>query len=234
MTPSNAKSYKKLLSPNSKLIDLKTDFGKWFCFTNETVKLWITNKIGSYDRILELIYPNVYKIDFEELFLYEETISYDHFVLISSNVEKVALAYVVVRNKEVPYTIVPLEKFVKALPKVKEFEFHDKIGFSSFTKNTVKELLTIPHFSKISKINLHNIPETFDIETFFAFIKKNKISKCDLRFADTVSDEYKTRLEAIIDEILQAENHDYKVPIFDFTGLDRQKWTKLRSLFDKN
>uniref|UniRef100_A0AC35FTS5 Uncharacterized protein n=1 Tax=Panagrolaimus sp. PS1159 TaxID=55785 RepID=A0AC35FTS5_9BILA len=173
---------------------------------------------------LSSVFPKLYKTDFKKLTLADHTISYSDFLFLSSNVENIELMSVVVKNED--GTIVPLEKLVKALPKIKFISF--------FTSNTVKELLIIPHFSKISKIILENIPETFDIETCFAFIKKNKYTQFDIFVYDTISDAYKTRLEAIIDEILQTENHDYKVPLFDFTGIDLQKWRKLLSLYEKN
>uniref|UniRef100_A0A914P5N4 Uncharacterized protein n=1 Tax=Panagrolaimus davidi TaxID=227884 RepID=A0A914P5N4_9BILA len=188
----------------------------------------------SYKKLSSLspIFPKLYKTDCKELILCDLPISYNDFLFLSSNVENIVLTFVVVKNED--GSIVPLEKLVKSLPKIKDIFLYDDIDSSCITLNTVKELLTIPRFSKISKISLHKIPETFDIETFFAFIKKNKIAKFDLRFADTVSDAYKIRLESIIDEILQTENHDYKVPLIIFQGLDREKLTKLLSLFDKN
>uniref|UniRef100_A0A914P064 DUF38 domain-containing protein n=1 Tax=Panagrolaimus davidi TaxID=227884 RepID=A0A914P064_9BILA len=185
---------------------------------------------------LSPIFPKLYKTDFEKLDLSIQTISYNDFLFISSNVENIELIRVVIKNEEVPYTIVPLEKLVKALPKIKNISLCENQNHMSsiFTRNTVKELLIIPHFSKISKITLHNIPETFDIETFFAFIKKNKITKFRLYFHHSFSAAYKNCLEAIIDEILQTENHDYKVPCICFYGLEEKKWKKLQSLYDKN
>uniref|UniRef100_A0A914QGT2 Uncharacterized protein n=1 Tax=Panagrolaimus davidi TaxID=227884 RepID=A0A914QGT2_9BILA len=166
------------------------------------------------------------------LYLSDQTISYNDFVFVSSNVETIGLSRVVVKNEDV--TIVPLEKLVKALPKINDVHLTDDRLSSSITLNTVKELLTIPHFSKISKISLHEIPETFDVETYFAFIKKIKQIKFGLLFQLSISDAYKTRLEAIFDEILQTENHDYKVPFIHFWGCDQKKCRILGSLSDKD
>uniref|UniRef100_A0AC35GGA5 Uncharacterized protein n=1 Tax=Panagrolaimus sp. PS1159 TaxID=55785 RepID=A0AC35GGA5_9BILA len=140
--------------------------------------------------------------------------------------------YVVVKNED--GTIVPLEKLVKALPKIKYVNFYNNTDVSMITSNTVKELLIIPHFSKICKIILENIPETFDIETCFAFIKKNKQIKFSFFFHRSISAVYKNCVEAIIDEILQRENLDYKVPYVNFWGCDSKKDIKLLTLYDKN
>uniref|UniRef100_A0A914PWR4 Uncharacterized protein n=1 Tax=Panagrolaimus davidi TaxID=227884 RepID=A0A914PWR4_9BILA len=63
---------------------------------------------------------------------------------------------------------------------------------------------------------------------------KYKHTQFYLNFGGVVSAAYKTRLEEIIDEILQTKNHDYKVPLIIFYGLDQEKCKKLHSLFDKN
>uniref|UniRef100_A0A914P5B5 Uncharacterized protein n=1 Tax=Panagrolaimus davidi TaxID=227884 RepID=A0A914P5B5_9BILA len=166
------------------------------------------------------------------LYLSDLIISYNDFLFISSNVESIGLTRVVVKNEDA--TIVPLEKLVKALPKIKYIYLNENHKSSMITKNTFKELLIIPHFSKISNINLHGIPETFDFEKCFAFIKKNKQIEFSFVFSHEVSAACKTRLEAIIDEILQTENHNYKVPDIFFSGGDPEKSRKLRSLFDNN
>uniref|UniRef100_A0AC35F4P8 Uncharacterized protein n=1 Tax=Panagrolaimus sp. PS1159 TaxID=55785 RepID=A0AC35F4P8_9BILA len=251
MMPSNAKAWEKLIqsckyffSKNSICVadilnlDSKNNLGlslgsyPWFRITNLTVKLWIINIIVSYSNTLTLIFPKLYKTDFKKLHLWNQTISYNDFLFISSNVGKIFLYRTIVKTED--GLIVPLEKLVKALPKIKYISFCDDHLSSMITSNTVTEFLTIPHFSKISKIILREIPETFDIEKCFAFIKKNKITKVDIFFNHFLSDAYKIRVESIIDEILQTENHDYKVPEIAFEGCDRQKWRKLQSLFYKD
>uniref|UniRef100_A0AC35G309 Uncharacterized protein n=1 Tax=Panagrolaimus sp. PS1159 TaxID=55785 RepID=A0AC35G309_9BILA len=72
-------------------------------------------------------------------------------------------------------TIVPLENLVKNLVNLKKI-FGSNYPFRScITKNTVEELLEIPHFFQIQKCTLMNIPEVFDIDTFYIYLKKNKI-----------------------------------------------------------
>uniref|UniRef100_A0AC35FH75 Uncharacterized protein n=1 Tax=Panagrolaimus sp. PS1159 TaxID=55785 RepID=A0AC35FH75_9BILA len=107
--------------------------------------------------------------------------------------------------------IVPLEKLVKALPKVKEIRFDDNLISSCITSNTVKELLKIRHISKISQMKLDGIPEKFDLETFYMYFKKNKHTEFRIGFRDdAISEAYKIRIETIVDEIIATENHDYK------------------------
>uniref|UniRef100_A0A914PVP1 Uncharacterized protein n=1 Tax=Panagrolaimus davidi TaxID=227884 RepID=A0A914PVP1_9BILA len=53
-----------------------------------------------------------------------------------------------------------------------------------------------------------------------------------LFFSDTISEGYKNRIEAIIDEILATENLDYNVPRILFDGLDEEKSTQIHRLFN--
>uniref|UniRef100_A0A914PPV4 Uncharacterized protein n=1 Tax=Panagrolaimus davidi TaxID=227884 RepID=A0A914PPV4_9BILA len=82
-------------------------------------------------------------------------------------------------------------------------------------------------------MKLYGIPEVFDIETFFAYLKKNKYTKFELYFADSISEEYKVRIEKIVDEILQTKFHDYKPPFISFDGLAAEKHRKLQDLFNE-
>uniref|UniRef100_A0A914R3R3 Uncharacterized protein n=1 Tax=Panagrolaimus davidi TaxID=227884 RepID=A0A914R3R3_9BILA len=80
-------------------------------------------------------------------------------------------------------------------------------------------------------MKLYGIPEVFDVETFFAYLKKNKYTKFNLYFAGSISEEYKVRIEKIVDEILQTKYHDYKPPFITFDGLAAEKRRKLLDLF---
>uniref|UniRef100_A0A914P6X8 Uncharacterized protein n=1 Tax=Panagrolaimus davidi TaxID=227884 RepID=A0A914P6X8_9BILA len=95
---------------------------------------------------------------------------------------------------------------------------------------TFKELLKIPHISKITDVHLCEIPEKFDLETFYIYFEKNKHTEFRLYFADSISEAYKIRVEAIIDEIIATENHDYKIPFIHFASLPYEKWGKIDSL----
>uniref|UniRef100_A0A914Y2X2 Uncharacterized protein n=1 Tax=Panagrolaimus superbus TaxID=310955 RepID=A0A914Y2X2_9BILA len=93
------------------------------------------------------------------------------------------------------------------------------------TKNTFKELWKISHLTNYDFLNLYNIPENFDIDCFYSFMKKNKITDVALKFSAEISEEYKTHLEAIVDEIIETESHEYRPPYIKFPGLDEEKIT---------
>uniref|UniRef100_A0AC35G835 Uncharacterized protein n=1 Tax=Panagrolaimus sp. PS1159 TaxID=55785 RepID=A0AC35G835_9BILA len=80
------------------------------------------------------------------------------------------------------------------------------------TPDSVKELVKIPHFSKLNRFTLEDIPESFDIQTYYEYIKGNKKTKICLGFDNEYSDEYLALLQTIVYEIGATENRDYKFP----------------------
>uniref|UniRef100_A0AC35FH69 Uncharacterized protein n=1 Tax=Panagrolaimus sp. PS1159 TaxID=55785 RepID=A0AC35FH69_9BILA len=140
-------------------------------FTNVLCKFWLTDEFwcGKLSIPFSTIFSYLHQVDVKTLDFCKHTFSFNEFVFLASNVEKITLCHVTVKNED--GTIVPLEKIVKVLPKIKEFEFSDNPVFSSFTANTVKELLEIPHLRTIDKFQLFNITEKFDIKTFFTYLK---------------------------------------------------------------
>uniref|UniRef100_A0A914PZT9 Uncharacterized protein n=1 Tax=Panagrolaimus davidi TaxID=227884 RepID=A0A914PZT9_9BILA len=69
-------------------------------------------------------------------------------------------------------SIVPLEKIIDVLPNLETFEYYIPDNSSHIiTSKTVKELLRLPRFSNIRRFKLSEIPEDFDIECFYEFVK---------------------------------------------------------------
>uniref|UniRef100_A0A914Q860 Uncharacterized protein n=1 Tax=Panagrolaimus davidi TaxID=227884 RepID=A0A914Q860_9BILA len=248
--PSNSKAWQKLIqsckyffAKNPVFVFDKLEYKskKWMVSLNETkkridftkilIKLWITDKFnasnGPQKSVLSII-PKLYKCDAKYLSLMNDVIPYKDFLFLSSNLEQIVFHNIIVKNEN--DEIIPFEKLFAVLPKIKECYFYNNLTCSSITTNTVKELLKMPHFSKINR-DLYYIPEEFDIETFFRYLRKNKHSTFYLRFRSGISETYKNRLEAIVDEILSIENHDYKIPNIYFIDLPNEKWKKLHTIF---
>uniref|UniRef100_A0AC35FXP3 Uncharacterized protein n=1 Tax=Panagrolaimus sp. PS1159 TaxID=55785 RepID=A0AC35FXP3_9BILA len=170
--------------------------------------------------------PQIYRCDATKLILYGQILSYNEFLFFSRNVEILHLDYSRVKNPNVTVatnpesTIVPLEKLVKTLVKLKKIMGKNNPTHSFITKNTARELSENPNFSNIYEMTLYRIPE------------KNKYTKFQLHFAGSISEEHKVRLEKIVDEILQTKYHDYKPPLITFDGLAAEKLCKLQDLFN--
>uniref|UniRef100_A0AC34FHX2 Uncharacterized protein n=1 Tax=Panagrolaimus sp. ES5 TaxID=591445 RepID=A0AC34FHX2_9BILA len=82
---------------------------------------------------------------------------------------------------------------------------------------------------KVKEISF--IPEAFDLDAFYGYMKKNVLTEVDLKFGGSLSDAYKARLDIIIDEIFAEnkyiETEKYKPPIIYISELDRYKAFKL-------
>uniref|UniRef100_A0AC34F4Y4 Uncharacterized protein n=1 Tax=Panagrolaimus sp. ES5 TaxID=591445 RepID=A0AC34F4Y4_9BILA len=128
-------------------------------------------------------------------------------------------------------TLVTLEKLVEVLPKLKEFNYFTTTPPGvNITSKTVKKMLKIPHFLNIEKFSLAYIPEVFDIETFYIYMKTNKQTTFRLDFENVISHAYKNRLQAIVDEILATKNHSYKCPVITYYPFDGKKYKKMVDL----
>uniref|UniRef100_A0AC34FK42 Uncharacterized protein n=1 Tax=Panagrolaimus sp. ES5 TaxID=591445 RepID=A0AC34FK42_9BILA len=206
-----------------KCIDLK----------NNSTKFWITdvfdNCLYKATPNLASIIPHLYQVDVKKLCLTSDVISFTDFLFLSSNVEDLIVRNVKITN--IDDTPVSLEKLVEVLPNLKNFNFHDIPDSLSVTSNTVKELLKLPNFKKLNKFEISGIKESFDVDTFFAHIKEVKHLKVYLSFNVSISEAFKTRLEIIVDEILDTQNHDYEPPLIYFSGLDFFKWLTMVFLY---
>uniref|UniRef100_A0A914P1X8 Uncharacterized protein n=1 Tax=Panagrolaimus davidi TaxID=227884 RepID=A0A914P1X8_9BILA len=170
--------------------------------------------------------------------------SFNDLMVIATKCEMLHLSGVVVMNNDevVPETekdcfetAVSLEALFKALPNVKTFKyFLPKNSLNIITTKTVVKLLKIPHFLCLDKFEISEIPEIFDITSFYGHIKENKKTKIYLCFSRQISDEYKTRLQTIVDEILETEYRDYNVPMIDFSGTTSSTYHKMLNLYRQN
>uniref|UniRef100_A0A914PTR1 DUF38 domain-containing protein n=1 Tax=Panagrolaimus davidi TaxID=227884 RepID=A0A914PTR1_9BILA len=211
--------------PNDRYVDL-----------NElTSKIWITDSLVVCGRCT----PNwlvIYQCDAKSIVIHDQILSFNDLMVIASKCEKLFLSNVVIMKNDdiVPETeedAVSLEALLKALPNVKSFTYHlRENSLNIITSKTVEELLKIPHFLSLNIFQITEIPEIFDIETFYCHIKENKKTKTELYFSDQISDEFKIRLQTIVDEILETKNRDYKVPYFGFSGMTRSSHDKMCAL----
>jgi hypothetical protein len=218
-------------------------------YLNElTTKIWITvslDVLGSTPRRPAVTFsmPQIYQCDATDIYISKQMFSFNDLIVIASKCEGLYLSSVVITNNDeiVPETeedyyktAVSLEALFKALPNVKTFiYFLPENSLNIITTKTAQELLKIPHFISLEDFQIREVPEIFDIKSFYGHIKENKKTKIYLSFSQ-ISDEYKTRLQTIVDEILATENRDYKVPRIYFSGITSSSNDKMRDLYDRD
>jgi hypothetical protein len=216
-----------------------------------TSKIWITDSLNVWGSttnspVVTSIMPKIYQCDATSIFIDDQMFSFNDLMVIASKCEILVLSDVVVMNNDeiVPETekdqfyfenAVSLEVLLKALPNVKSFKYIlPNNSLNIITTKTAEELLKIPHFLSLDEFEIEETPEIFDIESFYGHIKKNKKTKIYLDFSRQISEAYKTRLQRIVDEIIETENRDYKLPWIDFPGITSSSCDKMCALHRQN
>uniref|UniRef100_A0A914YFQ6 Uncharacterized protein n=1 Tax=Panagrolaimus superbus TaxID=310955 RepID=A0A914YFQ6_9BILA len=198
-------------------------------------KLWITGALTVYpknagnDSVASSIVPKIYRCDLKRLNLYDQVISLKERIFLCSYVKDLILNQVTVKYDN--GTVVAFEKLIEQFPQLNVFEFTFTTPSNNISKNTFKELWKISYLSNYHCFYLYNIPENFEIDSFYSYMKKNKNTRVSLEFSDQISEEYKARLEAIVDEIIETQNHEYKPPYIKFPGMNGEKRNILLDIF---
>uniref|UniRef100_A0AC34G2K4 Uncharacterized protein n=1 Tax=Panagrolaimus sp. ES5 TaxID=591445 RepID=A0AC34G2K4_9BILA len=201
-------------------------------------KLWITDGIEVQNEIenrsdpffSSTILPKIYQCDITSFEINNQNLSFKDFCFITSNVGQIPH----LEGLTIKYDngkVVPLEKILEVFPELSEFHW-DIMGTPNIiTSETVKELLKFQNFGNIDFFDLTDVPEIFDIESFYAHIKKNKNTFIGIAFCDDISQEYKNRLQAIVNEILQTENREYTMPLIEFPGNDELSRNEMLTIY---
>uniref|UniRef100_A0A914PB78 Uncharacterized protein n=1 Tax=Panagrolaimus davidi TaxID=227884 RepID=A0A914PB78_9BILA len=215
-------------------------------YLNElTSKIWNTGSLTVFGNssswpVVTSYMTQIYQCDATCIYIYKQMFSFNDLMVIASECEMLYLLSVVMVNTdevvpETEETAVSLEALFKAFPNVKIFTYVlPENSFNIVTTKTAEELLKIPHFLSLDKFRMRDIPEIFDIKSFYGHIKENKKTQINLEFSDQYSDEYETRLQTILDEILETENRDYKLPWISFSGITNSSREKMCALYRQN
>uniref|UniRef100_A0A914QFN5 Uncharacterized protein n=1 Tax=Panagrolaimus davidi TaxID=227884 RepID=A0A914QFN5_9BILA len=177
-------------------------------------------------NIFSTIVPKLYKCAPKYLKLYYQNILFHDLSFFISSAEKIYFTHVCVKSDD--GSNVSVEKIVEIAIKAEKITFCRR---STVTSKTMKELLKIPNFLKIDKFSMLYIPEDFDIETFYNYMKKNKTTKFWLRFENQISEAYKNRIETIVDEIIATKKFDYQPPFIFISGPDHERYETLRKIY---
>uniref|UniRef100_A0AC35GA60 Uncharacterized protein n=1 Tax=Panagrolaimus sp. PS1159 TaxID=55785 RepID=A0AC35GA60_9BILA len=199
-------------------------------------KIWVVGEIdvdfdNHYRYVLSSFISNIIQCDSKKLRIDNQNIYYREFLFLSENVEECSIFDCGVADDD--GTIVMLENLLKALPKVTSFRLPFNLAFPNITSKTVQEMIKLSHFSTLIYFSLSKVPEIFDMESFYVYIKRNEKTKICLSFDNLVSEDYKNRLQAIINEIVETENHHYNVPMIKFRGQNKSRYNRLHELYSK-
>uniref|UniRef100_A0A914Q3W0 DUF38 domain-containing protein n=1 Tax=Panagrolaimus davidi TaxID=227884 RepID=A0A914Q3W0_9BILA len=249
--PTSAKLYKKLIKAcryffwkNPILIidfliyennEMKADFSESeqdICLKNVPYKFWVSGDcdIGidansSYTNdLVSSFLPRIYRCEINVLALLDQKLTTDEFLFVTAKTRGFNSYDLTVVNRDGKE--IAFEKLVELIPEVYYLDYTFKDDDKTVTVESVKELLKLPSLPNFRAFRLFNVPEAFDIETFFAHIKKSK-GIFQLEFAGALSVDYQSRLEAIIDELIETRTFDYIPPFISYPEMDDEKSRKL-------
>uniref|UniRef100_A0A914QM86 DUF38 domain-containing protein n=1 Tax=Panagrolaimus davidi TaxID=227884 RepID=A0A914QM86_9BILA len=256
--PTSAKLYKKLIKvcryffwKNPILFthwltyannEMKADFSEFeqdICLKNVPYKFWVcdyccigfdANSTFKKDLVSSFL-PRIYRCEIEDLTLQNQELSTDEFLFVAAKAARVCFSDLTVVNgdgKEIAF-----EKLVELIPDVYSFKYFFKDNDKTVTAKSVKELLKLPRLQNFAEFRLFNVPEAFDIESFYAHIKKCR-GMFQLEFAGALSLAYQSRLESITDELIEAPTFDFIPPFISYPEMDDEKCLKLYQICRDN
>uniref|UniRef100_A0A914QZU3 Uncharacterized protein n=1 Tax=Panagrolaimus davidi TaxID=227884 RepID=A0A914QZU3_9BILA len=256
--PTSAKLYKKLIETckyffwkNPILVtyyltykdnEMKASFSEYkrpICSKNVPYKFWVTGSCNTgsdanssfKNDLFSSFLPRIYRCEIDVLTLHDQKLTTDEFLFITAKTGGVRFSDLTVVNRDGKE--IAFEKLVELIPEVHSFNYYFKNNDKTVTAKTVKEMLKLPHLQNNVRFSLCNVPEAFDIEFFFAHIKKSKGIFC-LEFPGALSVDYQSRLEAIIDELIQTRTFDYIPPFISYPEMDDEKYHKLSKVCYQN
>ena len=156
-----------------------------FKIENFNERLWIHLSLTVFDEgnllAAASLIPRIDRCDLTFLKLCYQSLTFDEFLkfTLSGSLEELKLDKTIVKNDD--GTIVPIEKLIEMFPKLQRFRYLNlprNEGLQTITSETAANLVAVPHFPKIKIFSLHEIPESFDFEAFFATSKVNTFFGC--------------------------------------------------------
>ena len=150
-----------------------------FKIENMNGRLWFRRILiidNEQDQFLaSSLIPRIYRWDLTHLTLTFQTLTFNEFQKFTSSgsLKCLDLKKTIVKNDD--GTVVPIQKLVELLPKLQRLYYDnfpkDEGGLQTITSETAVKLVAIPHFPKLKIFEFKGVPESFDIEAFFAVPK---------------------------------------------------------------
>ena len=146
-------------------------------------KLWIHFNLDISDQLTQSaassIVPRIYRCDLYLLRLSHQSLTFDEFQIFTSSaiLEELHLRETTVKNDD--GSIVPIEQLIEPLPELIEFYYFNVSGddgLQTITSETAANLNAIPHFHQIESFKMYEIPESFNIDAFFATPKVSNLN----------------------------------------------------------
>uniref|UniRef100_A0A914PJA5 Uncharacterized protein n=1 Tax=Panagrolaimus davidi TaxID=227884 RepID=A0A914PJA5_9BILA len=199
----------------------KLDTDKLLCDIWLSEKLCV-NTYGNLGRIASNFIPKISRYNVVNLQLFNELLYFDELKFLSKGVKECSLHWNLVKYSNGEE--VPLENIIRLFTNSKRVF----MNFSHQSKNAACRSYDdfIDACSTIKDVSFHLIPNDFDVPKFYQHLKKSK-NRCSFSI---FSGYYVSRLEEVIDEILQTSNFGFVPPVIDYVERDEQKLQRMCEL----
>uniref|UniRef100_A0A914Q7T8 Uncharacterized protein n=1 Tax=Panagrolaimus davidi TaxID=227884 RepID=A0A914Q7T8_9BILA len=117
--------------------------------------------------------------------------------------------------------IVMLDKILKCLPNLGNFLFKFGSDISMVNDTTMENIIKLQNLKNLKFFALEEIPEALAVEYLSALLNKLEDTHIFFDFNDNISEEYKNRLDALIDDVIELG-----VPnrLIEYDGQDLEKY----------
>uniref|UniRef100_A0AC34GT98 Uncharacterized protein n=1 Tax=Panagrolaimus sp. ES5 TaxID=591445 RepID=A0AC34GT98_9BILA len=166
------------------------------------------------------LFQKFYNGNVRALMLKRQHVSFNQLVFFSQNLVHLFLIECTVLFEN--GNEVPCEAIVANCPELQSFSYVVRPNFVADYSNMARELLKIRHFRNMCLFSYAGLSESFDIDLFLPYLMENKRTNVFIRYNDPLSDDYKEKLQIIVDEIVDADApRQYLTPLILFNGQTR-------------
>uniref|UniRef100_A0AC34FMM8 DUF38 domain-containing protein n=1 Tax=Panagrolaimus sp. ES5 TaxID=591445 RepID=A0AC34FMM8_9BILA len=171
-------------------------------------KIWLTDELKlSYNNISKctsLLLPKLYQCECAELVLCCNIATFDDFKKLAAAFKKFVIFDLKITNSD--GSIVMLDSILEACSNVESFDYWFVRGTDAATASTLMDMSKLQNLKNLKHLELNDIPEIFDVEDIFSFAKTHINATMMFDFHWSISEEYKTQLDSVIDRIIELPN----------------------------
>uniref|UniRef100_A0AC34GNL8 BTB domain-containing protein n=1 Tax=Panagrolaimus sp. ES5 TaxID=591445 RepID=A0AC34GNL8_9BILA len=172
-------------------------------------KFWLTHDIfyqelSDDSNFVSVLNSKIYKNEIKWLTIEYQKLNFEEFKLLASSPELFGYRFFYCNIVHKDGSIVMLEELLGALPNVKDFEYYID-DFFVINASTLENISSLKNLDSLKSLTLYRVPENFDLDELYTFVKDRLNFKFALEFADTISNEYKNQLDVLIDKIIESE-----------------------------
>uniref|UniRef100_A0AC34G3K4 Uncharacterized protein n=1 Tax=Panagrolaimus sp. ES5 TaxID=591445 RepID=A0AC34G3K4_9BILA len=185
------------------------------CLTNENISIFSS-----------LIFPKLYRWKMVHLYSHCSDVLYNEFKSCASFLTEIDFFMARIINDD--GSMVMLDKILEDTPNIKTFKYSFGHDLSMINAATMKNICELKNLKHLKTFILSSLPDVLNVEDISTFIKDHPDTTIWLHHSITMSEEYKTQLDALVDTVIESE-----VPnrLIYYTGVNKEKYKTMEKFF---